>query len=139
MNSSVNFAQNAFQRSKSTMNSSVNFAQNAFQRSKSTVNSLKSVCNACRSNKLRTYRSCLLFYLIKQLTNTTSYQLQIRPWHLSLIQFITLYKISVCERESTRDLIGQKPMPVYYTRKPIEKLKASRPRAVNSERRSLEV
>ena len=42
-----------------------------------TVNSLKSVCNACRSGKLRTYRSCLLFYLIKQLTSTKSYQLKI--------------------------------------------------------------
>ena len=60
----------------------------------------------------------VLFYLMKQLTNTTSYQLRLDLgiYHLySLLLFIKYLRER--ESESTRDLIGQEPM-VYYTGKP---------------------
>ena len=83
----------------------------------------------------------VLFYLMKQLTNTTSYQLRLDLgiYHLySLLLFIKYLRERETERErdrerergrerererqreSARDLIGQKPM-VYYTSKPIGK------------------
>ena len=61
------------------------------------------------------------FYLMKQLTNTTSYQLRLDLgiYHLYSLSLFIKY-LRERERESTRDLICQKPM-VYYTSKPIGK------------------